>query len=76
MIRRKKVVKPKNCFFCKEGKKPEYKDIPTLEKFLTERGKILARSKTGICSKHQKKLMREVKRARFLALLPYVPSLK
>lgn len=73
---RKKVIKVKNCYFCKEGKDPDYKELPVLEEFLTERGKILARSKTGVCSKHQKRLARAVKRARFLALLPYIPSLR
>jgi len=72
----KKVKIPKNCYFCKEGKDPDYKEVPVLEGFLSERGKILARSKTGVCSKHQKRLSRAVKRARFLALLPYVPSIK
>jgi small subunit ribosomal protein S18 len=72
----KKVKIPKNCYFCKEGKDPDYKEVPVLEEFLSERGKILARSKTGVCSKHQKRLSRAVKRARFLALLPYVPSIK
>jgi len=72
----KKVKIPKNCYFCKEGKNPDYKETSILENFLSERGKILSRTKTGVCAKHQRKLSRAVKRARYLALLPYVPSLK
>jgi len=70
----KKIKVPKNCYFCNEKKEPDYKDIPVLEKYLSERGKILAKSRTGICMKHQKRLGRAVKRARFLALLPFAPS--
>lgn len=71
-IIKKKVAK--NCSFCKEGKEPDYKEISVLEKYLSERGKILARAKTGICSKHQKRLARSIKQARFLGLLPFSPS--
>jgi small subunit ribosomal protein S18 len=61
-----------NCFFCKEKKEPDYKNIPSLERFTTDRGKIIARSWTGLCQKHQRRLTRAIKRARFLALLPFV----
>ena len=68
MHRRKKV-----CVFCaEEGKKIDYKDVATLRKFISERGKILPRRITGNCSKHQKDITVAVKRARHLALLPYV----
>ncbi|HNP89332.1 MAG: 30S ribosomal protein S18 [Microgenomates group bacterium ADurb.Bin219] len=73
---RKRIIKIKNCSFCKEKKLPGYKEFSVLEKFLSERGKILARSKTGLCSKHQKMLTKAVKRARFLGLLPFAPSVK
>lgn len=76
MIRRKKIVRFKNCTFCKEKKEPDYKEVAALESFLSERGKILSRMITGTCAKHQKKISREVKKARFLALLPYFPSFK
>lgn len=52
-----------------------YKDPEMLRKFMTERGDILARSKTGIDAKLQRLLSREVKRARHLALLPFVTTL-
>jgi len=62
------------CFFCQEGKKPDYKDPELLSRFLTERRKILAREYSGTCQKHQRRLATAIKRARFLALLPYIPS--
>lgn len=61
-----------NCFFCKYNSNPTYKEIENLEKFLSPRKKILGRDKTGICAKHQRALTKEIKYARFLALLPYV----
>lgn len=63
---------PKNCIFCKTDTNPDFMETEMLYKFLTERGKILSASKTGVCTKHQKKIMISVKRARHLALLPFV----
>lgn len=63
---------PKNCIFCREKKNPYFMEIDVLGKYTTERGKILSASKTGVCSKHQKKLTTSIKRARFLALMPFV----
>lgn len=60
------------CFFCKEKSTPDFLKEEMLTKFTSERGKILARSRTGLCSSHQRKLTEEVKRARYLALLPFV----
>ena len=60
------------CFFCKENKTPSFLEQELLAKFTSERGKILARSRTGLCSKHQRRLTSEVKRARYLAFLPYI----
>ncbi len=50
----------------------DYKDIARLKKFITERGKILPRRVSGNCAKHQRQLTREIKRARQIALLPYI----
>lgn len=50
----------------------DYKDIRVLSKFLSERGKIIPSRVTGVCFKKQRELAQAVKRARFLALLPYV----
>ena len=60
------------CLFCKEKKSPSFEDTQTLQKFLTERGKIIGRMRSGLCSKHQKDLAREIKYARHLAFLPFV----
>ncbi|MDR0852857.1 MAG: 30S ribosomal protein S18 [Clostridiales Family XIII bacterium] len=68
MNRRKKV-----CPFCADRNlKIDYKDVDTLSKFITERGKILPKRVTGVCAIHQRELAREIKRARIVALLPYV----
>jgi len=65
--RRKKV-----CAFCLDKSRAiDYKDIGTLRRYLTDRGKIKSRRKTGTCAKHQRRLATAVKRARHLALLPF-----
>ena len=50
----------------------DYKAIMVLRKFMSDRAKILPRRRTGVCAKYQRKLAEAVKRARFMALLPYV----
>lgn len=67
-----KNIVPKDCPFCKEKKDPDFLDTSTLYKYLTERGKIIPSSRSGLCAKHQKKLTLSVKHARHLALLPFV----
>lgn len=69
--RRERPV-PKNCGFCHNNTEPDYKDVNALMRFTSERGKLLARARTGICSTHQRRVTREVKHARFMALLPFV----
>lgn len=65
--------KRKRCPFTAAGvKEIDYKDINTLTKFITERGKILPRRITGVSSFYQKKLTVAIKRARHVALLPFV----
>lgn len=65
--RRRKV-----CAFCLEKSKAiDYKDVSTLRRFVTDRGKIRSRRKTGTCAKHQRRLAVAIKRARHLALLPF-----
>jgi len=62
----------KMCAFCLEKTKYiDYKDVSTLRRFLTERGKIKSRRKTGTCARHQRPLAIAIKRARYLALLPF-----
>ncbi len=68
----KKGLKQKYCRFCADKSlKIDYKDYNFLRNFMSERGKIRARRVTGVCAKHQRRLANEIKRARFLALLPY-----
>lgn len=62
----------KVCGFCVEKvSRIDYKDVALLQKYITEGGKIQPRRKTGTCSKHQGALARAIKRARYMALLPY-----
>ncbi len=60
------------CFFCKEKKEPSFLEFEVLSRFTSERGKIFAKSRSGACSKHQRKLTTEIKRARYMAFLPFV----
>jgi small subunit ribosomal protein S18 len=63
----------KPCPYCKEKiEQADYKDTATLRKFISEKGKIRSRRITGACRRHQSQIARAVKRARELALLPYV----
>jgi len=61
-----------DCFFCQMKVEPSFKDTENLKKFISPRGKILARKKTGVCAKHQRRLSKQIKYARYLALIPYV----
>lgn len=60
--------------YCPEGRCFDYKDVETLRRYLTEVGKIKPRRQTGNCARCQRELAREIKRARLLALLPFVES--
>ena len=64
--RRKKI-----CQMC-DGKSVDYKDVPILLKYINEKGKILPRRMTGACAKHQRHIAMQIKRARFMALIPFV----
>lgn len=68
----KKINTKKVCWFCVTESEPEYKDEETVRRFVTERGKIVSRRLSGVCATHQRKLATEVKRARNMALLPFV----
>lgn len=67
MHRRRKV-----CVFCGKNSVIDYKDTNLLKKYISERGKILPRRITGNCAKHQRALTAAIKRARHVALMPYV----
>ena len=63
----------KTCAICESGVRVvDYKDERTLQRFLTERGKILPNRLSGTCGRHQRQLATAIKRARELALLPYI----
>jgi small subunit ribosomal protein S18 len=68
----KTFFKKKICKFCTQKLKIDYKDADVLRRFITERGKILPRRITGTCAKHQRALALAIKRARIIALLPFV----
>ena len=70
------VKKKKYCRFKKAGiKYVDYKDAEFLKKFLNEQGKVLPRRLTGTSQKYQKKVATAVKRARHLAILPFVTDM-
>ncbi|MBI4990472.1 30S ribosomal protein S18 [Candidatus Gottesmanbacteria bacterium] len=69
---RRRIQRIRDCFFCKQQIEPDYKDVETIKRCVTERGKITPRLQNGVCQKHQKLMSMSVKRARFLALLPYI----
>jgi small subunit ribosomal protein S18 len=62
----------KVCTFCVEPQLPiDYKVVGLLQKFLSDRGKIMPKRRSGVCSKHQRMLTTAIKHARFMGLLPY-----
>lgn len=66
-VRRQKKV----CSFCKSKAEPAHWDIVALRRFVNDRGRISSRLRSGACAKHQRRVSREIKRARLLALLPF-----
>lgn len=79
VVRKKKTgygdrsFRKKKCRFCVEKVDHiDYKDVTRLKRNITERGKIIPRRITGNCARHQRQLAQAIKRARFIALMPYV----
>ena len=73
-MRRPRGRKPRRkvCAFCVDKvQRIDYKDVGRLRRFTSERGKILPRRMTGTCAKHQRQLTEAIKRARYMALLPF-----
>jgi small subunit ribosomal protein S18 len=67
------IKKEKQCFFCANNIDDiDYKDVLTLQKFINTYKKILPRKRTGVCMWHQRKLSAAIKRARIMAILPFV----
>jgi small subunit ribosomal protein S18 len=68
----RRITRRRFCRLCQEKiTHLDYKDIKRLERFITDRGKIVPRRSSGNCARHQRMIARAIKRARFLALLPY-----
>jgi small subunit ribosomal protein S18 len=66
-------IRRRNCFFCKEHiAEVDYKNVNQLRRYISEKGKIRSRRITGACRRHQVQVAQAVKRAREMALLPYV----
>ena len=67
------AIKRRNCFFCKDKiDEIDYKNVNQLRRYISEKGKIRSRRITGACRRHQVQVATAVKRAREMALLPYV----
>jgi small subunit ribosomal protein S18 len=71
---KKPIIRPINdkCPFCESKLVPDYKKADELSRYITDRGKIMQLARSGLCTKHQRNLSMAIKRARHLALLPYV----
>ena len=66
-------TRKKQCRFCVEKiKRIDYKDVKRLESFIRERGKVTSPRGSGNCAKHQRMMARALRKARFIALIPYV----
>jgi small subunit ribosomal protein S18 len=61
----------KRCIFCKKELDINYKNLELISRYVVAKGKIVSRRISGNCAKHQRKVAREIERARFLSLLPY-----
>lgn len=70
--RSKQGPRKRVCLFCEADKEPTLTDSSQLRKFMSDRARIIPRAKSGVCSKHQRRLALEIKYARHLALLPFV----
>jgi ribosomal protein S18 len=73
LIQKRRMRKRKVCTFCVDKIDVlDYKDVAKMRKFISERGKILPRRVTGTCAKHQRVVTNAIKRARHIALLPFI----
>lgn len=67
-------TREKICVFCRDKNEPKWNDYEALRGFLSARGRILSRSISFVCVKHQRKLAQAIKQARHLALLPFITN--
>lgn len=72
MSRGPKRRRVRYCIFCRHRFEPDYKDTENLSTMITDRGKIVPRRMSGLCAKHQRHVAGEIKRARHMAILPFV----
>lgn len=70
--RRQRPGRGRHMVYCPDGKCFDYKEVDTLRRYINDTGKIKPRRQTGNCARCQRELAREIKRARHLAMLPYV----
>ncbi len=68
-------INKSGCVFCKSKTTPDYKNFAELSRFVSDRGRIANRARSGVCAKHQRRLAVAIKRARHLALLPFKPAI-
>lgn len=67
------MQKQRHCYFCaNKVEEIDYKDVSLIRRFLSSFAKIVARKRSGVCMKHQRQLANAVKRARIMALVPFV----
>ncbi|MFH0814467.1 MAG: 30S ribosomal protein S18 [Candidatus Falkowbacteria bacterium] len=67
------TTKKKQCYFCANRIEDiDYKDAETLRKFISSQGKIAPQKRSGLCAKHQRRIATAIKRARIMALLPFL----
>ncbi|MBI4598791.1 30S ribosomal protein S18 [Candidatus Uhrbacteria bacterium] len=72
-MQKKYQPKQRHCFFCVNKNVPiDYKDMPLLRRFTSSFAKIVPRKRSGVCAGHQRKLSLSIKRARIMALLPFI----
>jgi len=69
---KRQIIVPRDCEFCNNETLPDYEEVQTLSKYITERGKIIPKSRNGLCSRHQRQITKAIQYARFMALLPFV----
>lgn len=70
----KEARSKKVCSFCQTQASPSYTDLAALRKFMTDRAKIVPKLRSGVCARHQRAVAKNIKYARHLALLPFVPK--
>ena len=60
------------CAFCQKNMTTDFKESDILVRYITDRGKVFSRGRTGFCAVHQRKMAREVKKARYMGFIPYI----